>query len=240
MLRIVQKTEVIFTELPKIDNSNLWDKSYMILKDRIVRREFRPNQKLSIPELASQLGVSRTPIRDALNRLEMEGLVKTVSKVGTFVSAIEVDDVLDIIDTRLMLELWVVEKLSSQPRAEMAKKIQGLKDILDQASALIEQVPLDTFLKSNYNLQFHIAFIRLGDNKRNVDIYLALMNYHFLAVEHSLFTKEMVTSAIKQHQSIVEALTCGDFAKVRDSIRLHLKDSEDRLIQRLQANGGQI
>jgi len=227
-------------ELPKLDNTNLWDKTYMILKDRIVRREFKPNQKLSIPELAAQLGVSRTPIRDALNRLEMEGLVKTVSKVGTFVNAIEIDDVLDIIDTRLMLELWVAEKLSAQPAAALPDMAKKLEDILDQASSLVELMPIEDFLKINYNLQFHIEFIKLGNNKRNVDIYLAMMNYHFLAAEHSLFTTDMVISAINQHYSIVKALQDGDFDKLRAAIALHLDDSRERLIKRLQASGGQI
>ena len=92
-------------DLPKLDNTNLWDKTYVILKDRILKRDFQADEKLSIPELASQLGVSRTPIRDALNRLETEGLVKTISKVGTFVNAIDTEDFLNIMDTRLMLEL---------------------------------------------------------------------------------------------------------------------------------------
>ena len=94
--------------LPRIDTSNLWDKTYVLLKDRILRRDFKPNEKLSIPDLAAQLGVSRTPIRDALNRLEKDGLVKTVSKVGTFINALEVREVVEIMDTRLMLDLWVV------------------------------------------------------------------------------------------------------------------------------------
>ncbi|MDR3564602.1 MAG: GntR family transcriptional regulator [Negativicutes bacterium] len=227
-------------DLPKIDNTNLWDKTYMLLKERIVRREFKPNEKLSIPELAARLGVSRTPIRDALNRLEMDGLVKTVSKVGTFVNAIEVEDVLDMIDTRLMLELWVVEKLPTLPKSSRIEKIKRLEDILAQAAVAVREVPLETYLKSDYNLQFHIEFIKLGDNRKNVDIYLGMMNYHFLAVEQSLFTKEMVTSAVDQHYSVVDALQREDYDAVKAAIKMHLDDSKERLIKRIQANGGQI
>jgi len=227
-------------DLPKIDNSNLWDKTYLILKDRIIRRKFAPNQKLSIPQLSAQLGVSRTPIRDALNRLEMDGLVKTVSKVGTFVIAIEIDDVLDQIETRLMIECWIAEKLPLLPELELNTKIQQLETILDHTSALIESVPLESLLKSNYNLQFHIAFVNLGNNKRISDIYLGLMNYHFWAVEHSLITKEMVASAINQHYSILDALKCRNFSDVRTALKSHLHDSKERLVKRLQDNGGQI
>ena len=115
--------------LAKLDNSNLLNKTYDVIKDLIIRREFKPNQKISIPELATQLGVSRTPIRDALNRLEKDGLVKTVSKVGTFVNAIETDDILNIMDTRLMLELWVVEKLHLLTDEELARKVKKIETL---------------------------------------------------------------------------------------------------------------
>lgn len=226
--------------LPKLDNSSLWDKTYTILKDRIIRRDFKPNQKLSIPELATQLGISRTPIRDALNRLEMDGLVKTVSKVGTFVNAIEAEDVLDIMDTRLMLELWVVETLKNLSAQELAKIAGSLEAILDKASVALDKASLDAYLKSGHNLQFHMQFIQLGNNKKNAEIYLNIMHYHVWATEYSLFTKEMVTTALEQHYSIVRALKHGDFEAVKTSIRLHLEDSKERLIKRLQENGGQI
>lgn len=227
-------------ELPKLDNSNLWDKTYILLKERILRREFKPNQKLSIPELAKQLGVSRTPIRDALNRLEMDGLVKTVSKVGTFVNALEIEDILDIIDTRLMLELWVVEKLTLLSADDYAQKIGKLENILQEASLSVEKIPLGSYLRTNYNLRFHMAFVELGGNKRNTEIYLSMMNYHFLAAENALFTKEMVTRAVEQHYTILNALREKNFETLKAAIKLHLDDSKERLIRRLQANGGKL
>lgn len=226
--------------LAKLDNSNLLNKTYDVIKDLIIRREFKPNQKISIPELATQLGVSRTPIRDALNRLEKDGLVKTVSKVGTFVNAIETDDILNIMDTRLMLELWVLEKLHLLTDEELTRKVKKLETLLGSAAALIDKRSLDSFLKSDYNLQFHIQFLELGSNQRNVEIYIDLMNYHNLAVERALITKEMVSSAIEQHYAIVTAIKNRDIDGAKKAVNLHLKDSTDRLLERLNANGGQI
>lgn len=227
-------------DLAKLDNSNLWDKTYLVLKDLIVRREFKPNEKLSIPELSAKLGVSRTPLRDALTRLEMEGLVKTVSKVGTFVNAISIEDVLDIIDTRLMLEYWVVEKLPVLPEKEYWLKVRRLEAVLEEATIGVEKMPLGSYLRSDYNLRFHMEFIKLSDNKKIVEIYLGMMNYHYLASENSLFTREMVTSAIQQHYLIVDALKKKDFSSVRRAVKEHLDDAKDRLIERLLANEGQI
>jgi len=220
--------------LPKLDNSSLWDKTYTILKDRIIHRDFKPNQKLSIPKLATQLGVSRTPIRDALNRLEMDGLVKTVSKVGTFVNAIDTEDVCDIMDTRLMLELWVIEALKLCSIPELIKIADTLTAILDKSSVALDQLSLSSHLKSGYNSQFHMEFIKLGNNKKNVEIYSSVMHYHLWATEYSLITKEMITTGLEQHYSIVKALRCGDFDATRAAIKIHLEDSKVRLIKQLQ------
>lgn len=227
-------------ELPRLDNTNLLDKIYLLLKESIIRREFEPNQKLSIPELANQLGVSRTPIRDALNRLEMEGLVKTISKVGTFVSALDKEDILDIIDTRLMLELWVVEKLDALPDDEYDSKVSALETILNESSSSINEIPLGSYLRTDYNLRFHVAFLELGGNKKNVSIYLNMMNYHLLAAENDLFTHEMVKSAAEQHYAVLAALRAKNLDDLRAAIKLHLEDSKERLIRQLDANGGKL
>jgi DNA-binding GntR family transcriptional regulator len=231
-------------DLPRIDNSNLWDKTYIVLKERIVRRDFKPNQKLTIADLASQLGVSRTPVRDALNRLETEGLVKTISRVGTFINAIEVEELVDSIDMRLMLEWWVVEKLPTLPAAHVTQAIQRMEDILDRAAAALKHFSVESYLRTDYNLQFHIEFIKTGQNQKQVEIYLSMMNYHLLAAERSLFNKDMVKSALHQHYAIVKnmkrALKKGEFADLKAAIKLHLDDSKDRLIKRLRANGGKI
>ncbi|UOF92375.1 GntR family transcriptional regulator [Fodinisporobacter ferrooxydans] len=227
-------------DLPKIDNSNLWDKTYNVLKDKIIRRGFNPNQKLSIQELAEQLGVSRTPIRDALNRLETEGLIRTISKVGTFVRAIDVNDVIDIMDTRLMLEFWVVDKLHTLSKHELNEAIRKMEDILEQTSKLIETPSLNSFLDADYNLKFHIEFIKLGKNKNNIDIYQKVMEYRFLAMESSLISKDMVLTAIEQHSSIVDALKEGEITRLKYLIKVHLDDSKEKLIDKIQKNGGTI
>lgn len=226
-------------ELPKIDTSNLWDKTYNVLKERIIRREFAPNEKLSIPDLAEQLGVSRTPVRDALNRLEMDGLIKTVSKVGTFVCAIEAEDVEEIMDLRLMMEFWVIDKLSLLPPADLEAGLRYMEEITRKAVSLMD-TSVESYLEEDYNLLFHIEFMKLGRNKKSIDIYQKLMNYRFLAFKSSLVTKEMVVVAQNQHLQIIEAIRSGRVVEMRAVIKAHLDDSKERLLDKIRSNGGMI
>lgn len=227
-------------DLPKIDNSNLWDKTYSILKELIITRKFSPNQKLYIPELAQQLGVSRTPIRDALNRLEMDGLVTTVSKVGTFVNPIEASDVINIMDTRLMLEFWVVDQLSTCSKDERLEKIQQMDNVLQQSLINLELMSLQEYLQRDYNLVFHLEFIKLGNNKKNIAIYKKLMDYRFLTIKNDMVTKDILLSALTQHQAIVDVLRDGSEKEMKAVIKKHLDDSERLLIQKVKENGGVI
>lgn len=227
-------------ELPKLDNSNLWDKTYNVLKTRIIHRDFKPNEKLSIPELANQLGVSRTPIREALNRLETEGLIKTVSKVGTFVVAIDEKSLLDIIDTRLMLEYWALERIPKLSADEIQHALSQMEEILSSASNAIRSSTFDSNQLAEYNLDFHLAFIQMGGNQRNTDIYRQLMNYRFSVSKSSLITKAMVETALEQHYAIVASIRTGDIALMREAIYKHLIDSKERLLDKLKHNGGVI
>ncbi|WP_165452332.1 GntR family transcriptional regulator [Paenibacillus thalictri] len=227
-------------ELPKIDTTNLWDKTYALLKENIIRRKFNPNQKLSIPELSVQLGVSRTPVRDALNRLEMEGLVKTVSKVGTFVVAITAHDVLNIMDTRLMLEYWVVEKLAGLDRDRLKQGLSRMENILNRSLEKVENNEFDEYLKEDYNLQFHIEFMELGQNKNNIEMYLRTMNYRYITYKSSIVSNEMVEVAQKQHREIVESIRRGETQDIKRVIHLHLEDSKERLLKAIEQNSGVV
>lgn len=227
------------TELPKIDTSNLWDKTYNILKERIIRRDFAPNEKLSVPDLAEQFGVSRTPVRDALNRLEMDGLVKTVSKVGTFVCAIEAADVEEIMEMRLMMEFWVIDKLPKLPQTGIEFALRNMEEITRKSVSLVDS-SIESYLEEDYNLSFHIEFMKLGQNKKSIATYHKLMNYRFLAFKSSLVTKEMVVVAQNQHRQIIEAIRSGRVAEMRAVIKAHLDDSKERLLDKIRSNGGII
>jgi DNA-binding GntR family transcriptional regulator len=227
-------------QLPKLDNSNLVDKTYSILKDMIIKRKFPPNHKLSIPDVSSQLGVSRTPVREALNLLEKDGLVKTVSKVGTFVTAITADDVLEIMDTRLMIELWVVDKVAQKTASSLAPVISSLEKIHELSTFVVESSSIEAYHEGDYNLMFHMDFVQLGDNKKMAEVYRNMMNYRFLAMKTHLINKEMVMRSLGHHRQMIDALKSGSHADLKRVVSEHLEEAKIRLYQNINVNGGVI
>jgi DNA-binding GntR family transcriptional regulator len=226
--------------LSKLDNSNLLVKTYSILKDMIIKREFQPQHKLSIPELSEQLGVSRTPVRDALNLLEKDGLVKTVPKVGTFVTGISANDVLEIMDTRLMIECWVVDRLEQSSADDRAAVIAAMSKIHEISTFVVQTSKVEMYHEGDYNLLFHMEFIKLGCNKKMLEIYRNMMNYRFLAMKASLITKDMVSHSLSQHQGMLDSLHSGSQSDLKRIVTEHLEDSKVRLYRNINLNGGLI
>ncbi|QGQ99475.1 GntR family transcriptional regulator [Paenibacillus psychroresistens] len=227
-------------EYEKLDNSNLWDKTYHLLKESIIRRQFAPNHKISIPEISEKLGISRTPIRDALNRLEKDGLVVTISKIGTFVKGIDHQTALEITDSRMMLEYWSLRHALRDQESLLLEGISKLDMILQQAEANISQLSLDEYLKRDYNFAFHLELVQMGNNRTNTEIYTNLMNYRHILFNTHVVSFEMITQANKEHEGIVAALKKRDEADILQRIEDHLQASKAVLLEKIKHHGDMI
>ncbi|RAP77589.1 GntR family transcriptional regulator [Paenibacillus montanisoli] len=229
--------------LSKLIVTNVWDQTYQVLKERILARHFGANEKLLIPELAEQLGVSRTPIRDALNRLEMEGLVRTVSKVGTFVNPVLEDNVNDIMDSRLMIDCWTIDRLSAMEEDQLASQFGALDEIIQQASDSFsggKAGNVDLELQSSLDLRFHLELVRMSGNSKNVEIYKSLMNYRYLNLGVPHVTPDMAKQAFRQHLAIYDALRARRFAAAKSAVTAHLAYSKQNILNVIIESGGEI
>src|SRR5512142_91634 len=91
---------------PLRDVLALSDRAYLAIKDGILTLQIKPGQLVAIGDLASQLGVSRTPVRDALLRLEKEGLVIINPRKGAYIMPLSVQDVQEVFELRILLESY--------------------------------------------------------------------------------------------------------------------------------------
>ena len=122
--------------LPQLSHANINQKVYEILRDRILSKQFAPGQRLNVRAIGAQLGVSRTPLKDALNRLAAEGLVEIRPRSGTYVTAPSLADIEELLDVRRLLEVYAIEKaIHRVGEPELAQ----IRDLVTQLDGLVRR-----------------------------------------------------------------------------------------------------
>ncbi|HET8672941.1 MAG TPA: GntR family transcriptional regulator [Thermoleophilaceae bacterium] len=191
---------------------------YMQLRDAIVAAELRPGQQLSENELAATLGVSRTPIREALVRLVDDRLVEIVPQLGTFVSLISEQGVRDAQFVREALECAAV-RLAAE-RASKAD-VEALSGILTRQREVRDRVDHDRFYVLDDEL--HSALCDLSGHS----IVWSLSqraNGHLNRVRRlSLTQPRYLTEMVAEHELVVEAVRRKDPDAAEIALRHHLR-----------------
>jgi DNA-binding FadR family transcriptional regulator len=143
-------------------------------------------------------------------------------------------------DTRLMLELWTADKISLANRSAVASVISRMGQILNIASDMIGSEAFNSYLRADHNLNFHLEFMKIGNNHKHIELYQSLMNYRYLTMRPAIVNDDMIRVAQSQHEAIVEAMKGGNTSDVKRAVSDHMGDSTSRLLQAVEENGGMI
>lgn len=206
-----------------IDVTNINEKIYDYIKKNIANFHFPSGHKLNIKQLSETLGVSHTPIKDALFRLAGEGLIDITSRTGTYVKSITEADINEILQTRLILETAVIEEIAGKITDE---QLQALKDLYRKGVSLVVNPNDNESYKAfmEYDSQFHISFFNIMGNKRLLHIYKNL-NAHMQMVRFRLMNRALGKrpATDEEHQMILEALCERNVAKAKQAIANHIQ-----------------
>src|ERR671915_1963438 len=197
-----------------LSRANLNDRVYETLKRRLVRRELGPGEKLSLHELAAELGVSRSPVHHALTRLVSEGLLTVRPRRGYYVTPVTAVALAEGYDVRLALELHAAERtVGALGPAELAT----LRSLLEATADAISHSQWDTA-----NAAFHEYQIDLAGN--------ALLSRFYRELSVNLMMQvirggrvEGHEHLVTEHRRIVEAFERGDLDDARAAIREHIE-----------------
>jgi DNA-binding GntR family transcriptional regulator len=150
--------------LPRLNRSKLLrDQAYEALRDSILDGSVPPGYRLVEDELAERLSVSRTPVREAIQRLQVEGLVVASSSRGFEVAPIDSYDIEGALDIRLLLESYAVQEAATRVTA---RQLEELKDICRQeADCLKQDGPELADELQELNRRFHDQFVACADNR---------------------------------------------------------------------------
>lgn len=222
-----------------IDRRDLTEQSYELLKAHILQRHFSPNEKLSVDRLAQQLGVSRTPAKDALNRLAADGLVTIQPRVGSFVTPMTTTDVREIFDVRLLIEHHAVEQIASLPDTtiqHLQHNVEAMADCISGNDYRADR--LDTFIELDSDL--HRQLVSATGNQRLLTIYDNL-NVH-LHITRAYYVRKMGNAAHGQqeHQQIADCCQRRDVTGLKTVLKAHIVNVRNIILEIIEANGGII
>ena len=209
--------------------TNLNDQVYETLKHRLVRRELGPGEKVSLHELATELGVSRSPVHHALTRLVAEGLLSVKSRRGYYVTALTEAAIAEGYDVRLALELQAAETAVGRVGRD------GLRRFREQhetTAAAVSHAEWDTA-----NAAFHEYQVDLASNTLLSRFYRDLsVNLMMQVIRGGKL--EGGASLPAEHEAIVAAYEAGDLEAAHAAIRAHIATGRRIALDAIEAAGG--
>lgn len=212
----------------------LRDVVFNTLRKAILKGEFSPGERLMEKQLADRLGVSRTPVREAIRKLELEGLVVMIPRKGAEVARVTEKDISDVLEVRATLEgLAVKLACKNMTPAELKKLVRINQEFAKAADKSDVEKIIDL------DIAFHDTIFKASNNDKLISILNNLREqiYRFRMeyVYHMADYKQLV----REHQQIVDAISNNQSDKAQDSAIIHIQNQEKSVIeysQRQQSN----
>lgn len=201
------------------------DSAYDRLKEEILSCQLPPGFQAPEPDIAGRLGMSRTPVREALIRLEADGLVELIPRRGARILGLSPRDFADIYELLLILEPAVVERLASQPMDPLhLEKLEACLQDMEQAA---ESGALDDWLAADDH--FHLMLAKFSGNSRLEGFVKGLLNQVRRGRLVLLRLRKKPVGSVQAHRDLLSAILSGDVAAAQDAIRSHRADAHKAL-----------
>lgn len=195
------------------------------LEQAILTNELKTGESLNELKISSMLGVSRTPVREAIKQLEYEGLVKTVLNKGAVVVGISEKDIEDIYTIRGYLEqLAVCLAIKSLDEAALAKlrEIVDLQEFYLGKGDLVKAHLLDS--------DFHAMLYEMSDSRPLTQTLTSFHNYIQRAREMSFQSLGRAEESVSEHRAIVDAMSRRDTAAAEKAVETHIHNAHQNLV----------
>lgn len=190
---------------------------YQHAKDGVLERRYEGGTLLTEGELAEAVGVSRTPVREALLRLEAEGLIRLYPKKGALVLPVSAQEIADVVETRQLVEAHAARKAVPAPPQLIAR----LEELLEQQRR--QAADGDFAAASVTDRCFHAAIVRSGGNEILTKLYDQLRDRQLrmgVAVMHA--GPQRIAKSLAEHGEILAALRDGDADRAVAVIHAHV------------------
>jgi DNA-binding GntR family transcriptional regulator len=211
---------------------SLRERAEIAIRGGIITGEIPPGEIFSAPALAKQLGVSATPIREAMLDLVREGMVEPIPNRGFRIVPLSDDDLDEITELRVMLEVPPLVALASRPDVLDATTVSGLRGLANAVDAYAATRDIAHFIDADR--RFHLALIELHGNRRLLSQVERLRN---ATLRYGLRTvpSEVLAATAREHHLILDGLEAGTPEAVGRLVEQHLRSNRGVLAGRAPA-----
>lgn len=226
-----EQTDTVITPKSIQDHAATW------IRDRILRGEFSIGERLVEGELAERIGVSRVPVRAALQQLVAEGLVDHIPRIGRFTHVPSLQEVEDVQQVRSMLEGLAARRLALKTAIAKDKSpgLDALEKLNEQMRVALDAGDLTTYF--SFSRQFHEKLIALSESDTLMKVHEFLMNRAALFRQLSGGMSERQVQAINEHVAIVEAIRKGEPDEAERLTKYHTLNGMKSMQKALRERG---
>jgi len=217
--------------MQKIQPSNLslGSRAYQELKRTILEGRVAPGEKLNEVELARALGISRTPVREAINRLGKEGLVEIFPQRGAFVVQFSEKDIFELFLIRENLEglaaRLAADRITDSSLARLECCVHGFKEPFSDKD--IQRYAREDF-------RFHQSIVTLSDARRLIQLVSSLHDHIRIFRLTTRGVSDRMKSSLAEHRFIIEALRKKDPEESEERMRQHIRRVRDGVMENIQ------
>lgn len=211
----------------------LRDVVFQTLRNAILKGELQPGERLMEIQLAQRLGVSRTPVREAIRKLELEGLAIMIPRRGAIVADITEQDLKDVLEVRAALEELAGQKACKRINEEQIRE-------LEKAAAVFKKsLETDDLLKCvETDMAFHEIIYEATCNKRLQQMLLNLREQMYRYRLEYMKDKRTHRLLVEEHETILRAISRRDQEKTGAALRVHIENQKENILKSLVAVKG--
>jgi DNA-binding GntR family transcriptional regulator len=201
-----------------------------LIREAILDGRLQPGQRLKEEDLAKQLGISRTPVREALLMLQVEGLIVATPNRGATVRVHTPDDLEDLYVLRAMLEGHAVRRAASRVTAE---QVDELRESCERFDGLEPEDELRELVREN--LFFHNTILEIAGSARLASMVRRVIELPLVYKSYIWYSPDQKRISSHYHRQIVNALAGGDGERAELIMKEHVFEARDLLVARLRA-----
>lgn len=202
-------------------HGTLGNKIFDLLRDRILNEEYHTGEKLNELTLVKELNISRTPIREALKQLELEGLVESIPNKGVYVKGFSPRDIDDMFEIRKELEALAIKMAIARMDEIHLAKIKDVFDLMEFYTAKKDQAKVDEL-----NILYHETIYQATQSNYFEQLLKDIHYYVSVTSRHCLKDVSRMDTALEEHRAILEMIEDQDEDEAAALVRRHIAKTQ--------------